>query len=286
MTTAQAKELASAAFFTYEGIAPANIGQLVQCTNSRLPQQPPLSRMQALNTAIKLLKLLVNDALADLLKDFIEDAQDQLKIDFPENRIPFENYIMFIFKVKIFPLIAAPSSALRPVLPRVAAVCTAALLEVNLQSALSTVRDIMRDEADAVKHHGAPPAPAAPAGAPAGGWAAAASAAPPVPNALPAGQYHPAPAGRTRPALCTTAPGPCPGNVAQIANLCYACQSTFGRCPYNNCTKQHSWANITAAEQLQIKDWLAKWLAKRKWDLFVQWSTNGGNPTTWPVLCN
>ena len=263
-------ELSSGAFFSTDGVTPSNIMNLRSKRNIRLPPKT-MSKMEALVEAISMLKLFVNAPLAKLMTEFLECSRLAMEEHFPDFKVLHIDFVLHFLAISIFPLMRRPSSVAHPVLPAAEAACTAALVRSEL---LFTLVNLVQKHAD-----GAPTDSRAGQTVGDGGSA-------PAPVTLPPGEYHRPPAGKTQPAVCTKDPGPCPKPAFKDIELCYAERSSFGRCPYAGCTKQHDWNNVTAAEEILLKKWLAEWLKKRKWDLFVKWSSNGGNPTTWPALCN
>ena len=281
LTKAQINEIITGGFFSSEGVTPVNMNLLEQQMNSRLPPQPMMSKMEALVAATEMLRIFVNAPLSVLLTSFYAKAHLAIRLHFPQCGVSLISYLLYFLHTSIFPLLRRPSSALNPILPLADAACTTALVRVEL---LTSLLSLPRDE----KHNGALPGPPRAIGGGGGGGGGAPVPAAPVPAPavpLPAGQYRQPPPGKTRPQFCNTPPGPCP-RPANNAELCYASHSTFGRCPYASCTKQHDWTGITAAEQTAINAWLALWLRKRKWDMYTKWSDNGGNHATWPALCN
>ena len=264
-------ELSSGAFFSTDGVTPSSIMNFRAKRNIRLPPKT-MSKMEALVEAISMLKLFVNAPLAKLMTEFLECSRLAMEEHFPDFKVLHIDFVLHFLAISIFPLMHHPSSVAHPVLPAAEAACTAALVRSEL---LFTLVNLVQKHAD-----GAPTDSRAGQTVGDGGSA-------PAPVTLPPGEYHRPPAGKTQPAVCTKDPGPCPKPAVMGIELCYAERSSFGRCPYAGCIKQHSWEGVTAAEQAAIKKWLAAWLSKRKWDLFVKWSrVSRGNPTTWPALCN
>ena len=285
---ADVKYIMNVEFFSPTAIRPAEVYAMRRKINSRLIPGPLPTELDAITQAATWLAQYCNQQLGQLLIDFIPRAIAAMQLYAPLLECSPTELMMTFLNQDIFPLFALPSTAEAPIYPVAAAAADAFLVKQDLINSL-----VMIEKAKAIAargHTGALPTVGSQranngAGGGGGGQAAPPQTQPP-PAPLPPGQlYHNAPGNNVRPVEWTAGALPPYPHPASGVSLCYPSRSTFGRCPYNTCQKQHDWSGITAPEQTAIKAWLILWLKKRRWDQFVTWSNSGGIPGNWPAIC-
>jgi len=261
------------------------VDKLMRALNPRLPPGLP-TELEAITQIAQWVIMFMNRQLGELIIDFMPRALVQMRAVAPRRMTPYSltQVTLDFMSTHVAPAVTNATAA-GNVFNTIAAAATAYLADQAITSTL------VQFEMDATKaasaadnsrgHFGAPTNGLQRANNAAGGGGGGARAAGAV---APPALIDP-PAGRTRPAEWTSGVlrgFPQPQSRVQ---LCYISRSTFGRCPYATCAKQHDWSNVTPPEQVEITRWLADWLKKRKWDQYVIWSRSGGIPAAWPAIC-
>ncbi len=286
VTDATVRSLTSGGFFTKEGIVPVEVDKVRRQLKPRVLRTSALTELEAYDQVFDWLGMFVNIELAILLKDFVTRAAAAMEDYGPELMCPLEDLVRLFLLTRAIPLFNRPSSAAAPVLAAIGQAAISFLNEQTVVTNLLTMRG--RIGAPSAGPQRANNAAGGGGGGGGGGGARAAAGGgggPPHGPPPPGQQYHDPPPNKRRPLPFTDDIGRCPPIASRIA-LCYPTHSPFGRCPYaGNCTRQHNWANVTAAEQRLVEDWLKLWLLKQQWSHFVKWSDNGGAPAAWPQIC-
>ena len=231
--------------------------------------------------------MFINTDLAILLKGFVTRADSAMQDYGPEIMCPLADLVGHFLLTRAIPLFNRPSSAAAPVLTAIGQAADNFLAEHTVVTTLLTMRGRAGAPRDGLQRANNA---AGGGGGGGGGFGARAAAgvaggAPHRPP-WPGQQYLDPPPNKRRPILFTDDIGRCPPVASRVA-LCYPTNSTFGRCSYaaGTCTRQHNWANVTAAEQRLVEDWLQLWLRKQQWTQYVRWSDNGGAHSAWPHIC-
>jgi len=289
VSDAVVKSLTSGAFFTKDGITTVEVDKIRRQLKPRVLWTSPLTVLEAFDQVFDWLRMYINVELAALLRAFVPRAAKAMEDFGPEIMCPLEDLVGMFLNNRAIPLFTRPSTVAAPVLAAVGRAADDFLAEHTLVTTLLTMGR-GRTGAPSNGLQRANNVAGGGGGGGAGGHGAHAAAGgvggplrgPPRPGQ----QYHDPPPNKTRPLPFTDDIGRCPPVASRVA-LCYPTNSTFGRCSYGagNCTRQHNWANVTAAEQRLVEDWLKLWLRKQQWTQYVRWSDNGGGHAAWPHIC-
>jgi len=287
LSDADVKALTSGAFFDAENIRPSEVDIMARKINPRLLKGAPLpTELEAIAQVAEWLVLYVNADLGQLILDLIPRATDAMNMYAPSLACLPHELIMRHLTETIFPLFVLPSTAEANVFAAATAATTEFLVKQNVINTLIVIDKEKDRIARNRGHTGALSDGSQRANNGAGGGGKTAAPQNPPAQPPPHGQqYHNPPTNKVRPVEWTAGDLPPYPHPASGVAICYPSRSTFGRCPYASCSKQHEWTGITAPEQTAIRAWLVLWLRKRKWEQFITWSDNGGRPGTWPAIC-
>jgi len=283
LTDTDIREISTGTLLSIKGIDPSNVLGLRQRINSRLTNEILLPEIDAYREVLGIFSRFVNPAFADQLTQFTDQLKTSLDTEFPTLRRPLFDVIKRFLEDDVCPLLNGPSSPADPLLPRLIVLCNNFLNHQTLFETLMSMQATTTTVTAQPRGHGGAQTGPPRAGGGAGNHGAGGGGGGGGP-AAPVTRY-PAPPNRVIPEEYTVAPGPFQ-RPASGCDICFASQSTLGRCPYAVCNKQHSWQGVTPAEKSAITAWLAVWLKKRRWDMYIKWCSSGGNPATWPALCN
>ncbi len=288
VSDAVVKSLTSGGFFTKDGITPAEVDKIRRQLKPRVLWPSPPTGLEALDQIFDWIHMFINVDLAALLRAFVLRAAKAMEDFGPLIMCPLEELVRMFLENRAIPLFNRPSTVAAPVLAAVGLAADNFLAE---QPLVTTLLTMARGRTGAPSNGLQRANNVAGGGGGGGGWNGAHAAAGGAGGPLrgpprPGQQYLDPPPNKIRPLPFTDDIGRCPPVASRVA-LCYPTNSTFGRCSYGvgNCIRQHNWANVTAAEQRLVEDWLKLWLRKQQWTQYVRWSDNGGGHASWPHIC-
>ena len=289
LSNADVVALTSGSFFDLNGIRPSEVYKWTRKLNPRIPAGPLPTELEAIAKVAQLLITYVNAELGQLILDFFQRAENAMFEYAPRLAVPLHLLVTEHLTENLFPLFMQASSPTNTVYAAAAAASTEFLVKQNLINTLLTMQSARAKATDDARAANPRGNFGAPSNGPQRADSAAGSSGSGVggtPSPPPAGQpYHNPPPNKVQPEEYTGGALPPFLSPESGVALCYPSRSTFGRCPYASCNKQHNWTGVTPAEQIGIKRWLEQWLRKRKWEYFVKWSQNGGRPAAWPAIC-